>query len=456
MRLNLSEIVKACGGILLSGEENTVITGFSTDSRTVKKGMMFVPIQGARTDGHKYLPEVFAAGAAAAFTQKEPEQPDAAQPLVLVEDTVKALQQAAALYRDRFTLPVVGITGSAGKTTTKEMIALALSARKKVMRTEGNQNSQVGVAQTVCRLRKEQEAAVVELGVSLPGEMARIAAVAKPTIAVITNIGVSHIEFLKSRENILAEKLHIADTLSRDGILYVCGDDDLLSGLRHKDLPYQVVTYGLSGDCMYRATEIRQSGSGTFFNFIHQRTQAEVYVPAVGAHNIRNALVALAVALQLEVPLADAIRAIGTYKPPAMRQRILKAGDITLIDDTYNANPDSMQAALELLAGQPAKGRRVAVLGDMKELGEQTETAHLMVGKFAKGKQVDLLVGLGGHAKKICEGYGEGAARHFDDKEAALAFLKEQLHPGDLVLVKGSRGMGMETLIAALQDWKQA
>ena len=242
MRLKISEIVKAAGGKLLCGDGNTVVTAFSTDSRTVKTGVMFVPIRGEKTDAHVYIDSVFENGAAATFTDHE--IPLREQPVVLVNDCRAALQKTAAYYRSQFELPIVGVTGSVGKTTAKEMIAQALTARFNVLKTAGNQNSQVGVPQTVFGLKKEHTAAVVEMGVSMPGEMARIAAVVKPTFAVITNIGVSHIEYMKTRENILAEKLHIADYLPEDGILFVNGDDDLLPALKDS-CRRKVVTFGL-------------------------------------------------------------------------------------------------------------------------------------------------------------------------------------------------------------------
>ena len=294
MRVKISDILKATGGKLLCGDENVVVTSFITDSRQGKAGAMFVPIRGERADGHDYIPTVLESPAAATFTDHE--IPTGEKPIVLVKDCREALQKAAAWYREQFEIPVVGITGSVGKTTAKEMVAQALSASFRVLKTAGNQNSQVGVPITVCGLRKDHTAAVVEMGVSMPGEMGRIAAVVKPTCAVMTNIGVSHIEFMKTRENILKEKAHIADYLPVGGALFVNGDDDLLPTLK-ETLGNKVVTFGLGPNCDWRAHGLNEADKGTFFTCQSPTGEkTELFVPAAGEHNVRNALAAMAVA----------------------------------------------------------------------------------------------------------------------------------------------------------------
>lgn len=447
MRMKLSEIVKACGGKLLCGGD-PVITGFATDSRECKPGVMFVPIRGERADGHDYIGAALENGASASFTDHQ--LPPGELPLVQVSDCRGALQKTTAAYRSRFDIPVVGITGSVGKTTMKEMLAQALSAGFNVHKTAGNQNSQVGVPMTVCGLKKEHTAAVVEMGVSIPGEMARIAAVVKPTCAVMTNIGVSHIEFMKSRENILREKAHIADYLPPDGVLFVNGDDDLLPTLKNS-CGHKVVTFGLSPQCDWRAVGLREADKGTFFTCVAPSGgSAELFVPAAGQHNVRNAVAAMAAARYLGVPVEGAVRAIGAYKAPAMRQQIIKAGGLTIIDDSYNASPDSMRSALDVLASRKA-ARRAAVLEDMLELGDYSQQGHWEVGRYAKEKGVDLLLAVGPLAKDIAAGYGPGAV-WFDSNAEAQAFLRENLRPGDAVLVKGSRGRRADEIVAALKE----
>ncbi len=447
MRVKVSDIAAAAEGKLLCGDENTVITSFITDSREAKAGAMFVPIRGERADGHSYIPAVLEGPAAAAFTDHE--IPLGEKPLVLVKDCREALQRAAAWYRDQFAIPIVGITGSVGKTTAKEMVAQALSAQFRVLKTAGNQNSQVGVPITVCGLRKDHTAAVVEMGVSMPGEMARIAGVVKPTCAVMTNIGVSHIEFMKTRENILAEKARIADYLPPDGALFVNGDDDLLPTLK-ETMGSRVVTFGLGPTCDWRAFGLNEADKGTFFTCqspAGERT--ELFVPAAGEHNVRNALCAMAVARYLGVPAGDVVRAISAYKAPAMRQQMVEANGLLIIDDSYNASPDSMRSAIDVLSTRPVTGKRAAVLADMLELGDFSQQGHYQVGQYARERGVELLVAVGPLSREIAAGYGEGA-RWFATNQEAAAFLRDALRPGDAVLVKGSRGMKTDEIVAAL------
>lgn len=449
MKLKLTEIAAACGGTLINQKEDAAITAFATDSRECGPGVLFVPIRGERVDGHDFIEKAFAAGTPAAFTEEDQNVPGGA--LIKVQDCRAALQKTAAWYRGQFACPIVGITGSVGKTTLKEMVAQALTAKFNVHKTAGNQNSQVGVPITVCGLKKEHTAAVIEMGVSMPGEMARIAAVVRPTCAVMSNIGVSHIEYMKTRENILAEKAHIADYLPEDGVLFVNGDDDLLPTLKGV-CGHRVVTFGLSPACDWRAAGLNEADKGTFFTCTGPGGEtAELFVPAAGQHNVRNALAAMAVARFLGVPTEDAARALAAYKTPAMRQQITKAGGLTIIDDSYNASPDSMQSAIDVLQSRKVSGKRAAVLADMLELGAYAKEGHCSVGQYAKAHGVELLAAVGPLAKDIALGYGEGAY-HFATNEEAAAFLKQALSPGDALLVKGSRGMKTEEIIEALKE----
>lgn len=447
MKLTLSEIAAFCGGRLV-GDGSVTVTAFYTDSRQTQPGMMFVPIRGENTDAHRFIPQVFAAGAAATFSEVELEAP--AGPVVYVQDSRAALQAVAAGYRAKFTIPVIGITGSVGKTTTKEMVALAVSAGLKTMKTAGNANSQIGLPLTVMRLEPEDEAAVVEMGVSMPGEMARIAQVAKPTLAVMTNIGVSHIEFMKTRESIMAEKFKIADYLPAGGTVFVNGDDDLLSTLESTP-EKQIVRFGFGENCQWRAVKADADVYGTHFTCVHDGKETEVYVPAAGEHNVRNALAALAVANAVGVSMAAAVRAIAQYEPPAMRQQIREANGVTLIDDTYNASPDSMRAALKILADMKTEGKKYAVLADMLELGDYAERGHFETGAFAKTSGIDVLIGVGPLAKHIVSGFGNAEnSAWFASNVEAVAFLRARVKPGDALLCKGSRGMHTDEIIQAL------
>lgn len=444
MKMTVSEIAELSGGQLLSGGGSALVTGFVTDSRKACPGAMFVPIRGENVDGHRFIATAFAAGASASFADHPVVAPG---PLVLVEDCRAALQKVGEAWRERFSLPIVGVTGSVGKTSAREMIAQGLTAGHQVYRTDGNANSQVGVPITMCGIGPQHTAAVIEMGVSMPGEMARIAQVVKPTCGVVTTIGTSHLEFMGTRENILAEKAHMADYLPAGAPLFVCGDNDLLPSL-HSEV-YRVVAFGLGDHCQWRAVDLEEAGDSLTFTCLAPDGRSQtVVLPVLGEHNVRNALAALAVGDHLGQSLADTARALSAYEPPAMRQQIKEARGLTIIDDSYNASPDSMQAALDLLAAKPASGRRVAVLAGMRELGSYEREGHWKTGAYAKEKGVELLA-VGHLGELIAQGYGEGAVRIQDNTEAA-AWLLERLRPGDLVLVKGSRGTRTEEIVQAL------
>lgn len=443
MKLTLSEIARMSGGELLCGGPDTIITDFFTDSNCAEKGKMFVPIRGERNDGHNFINAAFQGGASASFTDHPVDAPG---PLVLVDDCRSALQRVGTEYRERFDIPIVGITGSVGKTTAKEMAALAIGAGHNVWKTPGNANSQVGVPITVCGIESEHTAAVVEMGVSMPGEMERIARVVKPTCGVVTTIGTSHIEFMGTRENIMAEKVKMAAYLPGGAPLFVCGDNDLLPTLDGGGR-FRVVAFGLSEGCQWRGTELSEDKTGLSFT-CHApdgRTQ-RVSLPVFGSHNVCDALSALAVADHLGVPLEGAAQALAGYIPPKMRQVVSDEGGVCLIDDSYNASPDSMRSALDTLAERSVPGRRTAVLAGMRELGDYTRSGHLDTGGYARERGIDTLIAVGELGEIIAEGFGPEALR-VKDNAGAWEVLKELLRPGDAVLVKGSRGMRTEEIV---------
>ena len=455
MKLTAEQVARACGGILLCGDPQTEITSFSTDSREIHSGCLFVPIKGERTDAHIYIEATLASGAAGTFTQYRNAPAEDSHPWIYVENTCQALQKVAAWYRAQFQIPMVGITGSVGKTTTKEMVALAFSARYNTMRTQGNQNSQIGLPLTLFRLLPEHEAAVVEMGMSDFGEMARLAAVARPQYAVMTNIGVSHIGQLGSRENIMAEKLRITDAFGPGSVLFVNGDDPLLATLREARPDLRQVWFGFGEGCAYRASQVVREGETVRFTAETPCGSVEVRLPVPGDHNVRNALAALAVTCTLGGSLQRAADALAAYQPPAMRQQVRRApAGFTVIDDSYNASPDAAFSSLEVLAGFP--GRRVAVLADMLELGSVEREAHEEVGRRAARAGVSLLVTVGERARWIAEGAcGEQpslSCRSFSSNAEASAFLRGALRPGDAVLVKGSRGMHTDEIVSSLLE----
>lgn len=452
MEMTVREIVAACGGKLLCGDPDTVVTSVVADSREVTGGSLFVPLRGEKTDAHTFLHAAFASGAGAALTQEHTRM-EAEEAWIAVESTQLALQHIAAAYRKEFPIPAVGITGSVGKTTTKEMVALALSAGYNVMKTRGNRNSQIGLPLMMFEFSREHEAAVLEMGISDFGEMARLAQVAEPKYAVMTNIGISHIGQLKTRENILREKLHITDRFTQGSVLFLNGDDPMLADLRGKT-PYETVFYGTVPWCDFRAEGITVQKETTAFRWIAPGGEhVDVTLPVLGMHHALDALAGLAVAERLGVPLDRAAAALKGYRPLAMRQQIYHVNDVTVIDDSYNSSPDAAKSSLSVLSGFRA-GRRVAVLADMLELGEYARQAHFEVGVCAAENGVDILLTVGPEAKVMAEGARSVRSgidcRVFDNNDQAAAELKSFLSPGDTVLVKGSRGMHTDEIVRAL------
>ena len=454
MKMTAKQIADLCGGRLLCGVPETEVCSVTTDSRSLGDRALFVPIKGERVDGHAFLEQVLENGAAAVLTQEHETASDE-KPWIAVPDTREALQKLAAAYRAEFSIPVVGITGSVGKTTTKEMVALALSAGfSSVLKTAGNLNSQIGLPLMVLRLSEEYNAAVLEMGMSEFGEMERLAAIAAPQYAVMTNIGISHIENLKTQENIRSEKLHITDRFTPSSILFLNGDDPLLSELSGK-LPFRTVSFGLGENCDYSAHEIHTDGESTIFLLCAPNGETlQLRLPCLGDHNVRNALAAVAVADALGVDRKAAAKALETYRPPAMRQQIRRAEGLTVLDDSYNASPDSVRSSLNVLASLPCEGKRGAVLADMLELGDLSEQAHYDTGREAAKSGIQFLVTVGHRAEAIARGaLAENPSldcRVCQSNEEAVRELKALLGRGDAVLVKGSRGMKTDEIVTAL------
>jgi len=452
MEMTVRKIIAACGGKLLCGDPDTVVTSVVIDSREVTDDSLFIPLKGEKTDAHTFLHAAFASGAAAALTQ-EHTQMEAEEAWIAVDSTQLALQHIAAAYRKIFPIPVVGITGSVGKTTTKEMVALTLSARYNVMKTRGNHNSQIGLPLMMFEFSREHEAAVVEMGMSDFGEMARLARVAEPKYAIITNIGIAHIGQLKTQENILREKLHITDGFTQGSVLFLNGDDPILASLRGKTT-YETVFYGTAPWCDFRAEGITVQKETTTFRCIAPRKESvHVTLPILGIHHVLDALASLAVAERLGVPLHRAAAALGDYRSLPMRQQIYHVNEVTIIDDSYNSSPDAAKSSLSVLSGFK-DGRRVAVLADMLELGEYSRQAHFEVGLCAAEKGVDILLTIGPEAKVVAQGARSVRSgidcRVFSNNHQAVAELKSFLSPGDAVLVKGSRGMHTDEVVRAL------
>ncbi len=471
--LGIKEIVMATGGRLVWGSDEQGITSIETDSRKAGAGSLFVPVIGERVDGHRFLVSALKGGAKAVFTSRHPDKEAVEQELgdvrdletpawIYVKDTVKALQDMGAFCRRNIKVPVIGVTGSVGKTTTREMIACALSGGyEKVFKTSGNHNSQVGVPITLFQVEPEDEIAVLELGMSQPGEMEKIASIAGVDMAAITNIGIAHIGQLKSQENICKEKLNIQEGMKKGGILFLNGDDEILK-LKTAREGIRTIYYGTGENCHYRAKEITsRDGFPAFTAVCPDGEEARVHLKVLGQHNVLNAILSIAVARENQVPLKAAAEALEGFTGYEGRQQIYETGKLTVIDDSYNASPASMKAGLEALMSVHPGRRKIAVLADMKELGPDEVSYHREIGAYIgahlEEHMADEILLLGDLAAEIRTGLLKarpdwedcGNVQTFSDKESLSDALNNLLKDGDCILFKGSNSMGLGPVAAA-------
>lgn len=449
----LQEAATALG--LPQMQAQATLADVCTDTRKIQPGSLFVCLRGERFDGHSFASQAAQLGAAALLVDHPV---DADVPQLVVTDTGKALLQLAGWYRRRFQLPVVGLTGSVGKTTTKEFIALVLGAKYNTLKTQGNLNNEIGVPQMLFRLEDSHTAAVIEMGMNHFGEISRLTRAVAPTVGLITNIGVSHIENLGSRAGILQAKLEILEGMAPDAPLIVNMDNDMLRTVKLGDRP--LLTFAIDDQSAdFTATDIAEQGSTTTFTVHHSTFTQPVTIPTVGIHNVYNALAAMAVGYVTGVDPAAAAAALANYVPAGMRQNLVQVGGVQVIEDCYNASPDSMRAALQTLGKLPVH-RRYAVLGAMLELGDYAKEAHTQVGKMAAENGIDGVLAYGADAAYIVEAAKQAGlenARLFDTKEALAQSLAQQVQPGDGVLFKGSRGMHLEDVMHTVYErWEKA
>ncbi|MFO7768110.1 MAG: UDP-N-acetylmuramoyl-tripeptide--D-alanyl-D-alanine ligase [bacterium] len=434
-------------------------TGVSTDSRTVRKGDLFIALKGERFDGHDFVGEALRRGAHAAVVDEEwltsqDRRAVRGKPLIGVPDTLEALQELARYHRRRMGIPLIGVTGSNGKTTTKEMTASVLGGRFRVLKSEASFNNHIGVPLTLLRLRRAHEAAVLELGTNHPGEIAELCRIAAPSAGIITNVGPVHLEFLGDEEGVARAKGELADAIGRDGFLVLNADDERVMGLASRT-PARKVTFGFSEGADVRPEGLELRG-GAFARFLLRGERVRLRVP--GRHNVHNALAAAAAGFAMGCEPAEVREGLESYRGTAWRGELVRTGGLLVLNDAYNANPVSTARALDLLAewqnGKPR--RKVAVLGDMLELGEAAPEAHAEAGRRAAAAAVDLLVAVGSHAEEMAraaEASGLDAERIETgrDVEGAWSVLQQRLRSGDLVLLKGSRAVGLEQLVDRLR-----
>lgn len=454
--MTLANIAECCNGTYFGDSEkkDIEVTGIAIDSRKVKRGGLFIPIKGERVDGHSFIPAVMEAGALACLSEKKLEEPEG--PYILVESTPAAMKKIAAFYRQSLGIKVVGITGSVGKTSTKEMIASVLKEKFKVHKTAGNFNNEIGLPLTIFDISEEHEVAVLEMGISDFGEMHRLAEIANPDICVITNIGLCHLENLGSRDGILEAKTEVFEHLRGEGIVILNGDDDKLSTIEAVN-GKKPIFYGKDhGDAF--ASDITSLGMEGIRMVLHMNKESrEVIIPIAGEHNVYNALAAACVGNACGMDMESICRGIATVETISGRSNLILEHGMTIIDDCYNANPVSMRASIDVLS--QAEGRKIAVLGDMGELGADEKELHADVGRYTAKKQIDKLYCAGTLSEELAKAAEEtpGSStevHYFKTKEALLEQLAKDIKTGDTLLIKASHFMQFSKIVEALTEKK--
>lgn len=457
--ITIKFIAEATGAVLHNGDPMGMVSGVSTNSRQVKSGDLFLAIKGEAHDGHDYLPEATQRGAMAGVVAKGRESlvPPGLATLV-VPDVRAAYGRLAAAYRRQFNLSVIAVAGSNGKTTTKELIASVLRSKLETLASEASFNNDIGVPATLLRLTAAHQAAVVEAGTNHPGELAPLVAIIRPNFGVITNIGREHLEFFGDLAGVAQEEGALAEGLSADGTLFLNGDDAATPAIAARTRT-RVVRVGLGEDNDWRARGVRLDRNGVTFQVIapDQSFEGEYRVNLLGRHQVMNSLFAIALGQALGLGRTDVQRGLAACKPPKMRLQLWEANGVRVLDDAYNANADSTLAALETLCGLPLQGRRVAVLGDMAELGEHSAAAHAEVGRRAAELQIGQLFTVGkqsGLTAQAARAAGLLRVVEFAEVEAAARAMRGFLKPGDVVLLKASRAARFERIVETLKSDK--
>ena len=442
--MTIEKALRSCGGRYrgegsLSAELGRVVI----DSREIRPGDLFVAYKGEKVDGHDFISAALDKGAACCLAERVPE--GETRGVIVVSDVQSALEDLAAAYRDTLRLPIIGITGSVGKTSAKEMISAVLSSRWKVCKTDKNLNNQIGVPMTLSRIAPSDEVAVVEMGISGFGEMSRLARMVRPQIAVYTLIGHAHLEFLHDLDGVLRAKTEMIGFLPEDALVVMNGDDEKLRGY---DCPRRRAFVGLGGDCDIRAENIVSTDSYTACDVVSGARRFRVRIPAFGRHLVYAALEAAAVGMEMGLTDEEIARGIAAFQTVGRRAAVVRTEKITLLDDCYNSNSEALRSGIDSLLELP--GRPVCILGDMLELGDTARDAHCSSGAYAAEKGIARLLCCGEHAGDYCAGAGE-IARRFPDRASLIAALGEEIREGDCVLVKASRGAHFEEISEALK-----
>jgi UDP-N-acetylmuramoyl-tripeptide--D-alanyl-D-alanine ligase len=451
--MKIDEMIKVTKGRVVSVGPGAEIdpAGISIDSRTIKEGQFFLPIKGVNFNGEEFIDAAFKNGAIGTFTAQHTTHNTQRDKIIIrVKDTTDALQRLAHHNRMRFNVPVVGVTGSNGKTTVKDMIAGVLSQKYNVLKSEGTRNNHIGVPLTLLKLNDSHSMCVVEMGTNHHGEIRLLAGIARPNVAVITNVGPSHLEYLRDLKGVFRAKREILEILSRDSLAVINGDDAYLSTIKSK--AFKVMRFGFNATNDFHASGVSAGGAGIKF-ILNDRSPFTLNL--IGAHNVYNALAAIAVAYNFDISYPDTKIALSEYSPAGMRLNVRQVGDVTVIDDAYNSNPLSMGSAIEALTGYPAKGRWV-VSADMLELGQREEEFHKMIGEAIARSGFNGLITFGALSRHTSSralecGMDKNRVWHCSDRAKIADILKKSMDKGDAVLVKGSRAMKMEEVIENLK-----
>lgn len=440
--MKVYEIVEATRGILVSGNKDDEINFFSQDSRQMTNGGMYIPLKGERFDGHNFIESAFQTGAQAIISEKNVNYED--KIVIKVKDTHQALKDMASYLRNHRPVKVVGVTGSVGKTSTRDMVYSVVKQKYKTLKTEGNYNNEIGLPLTILRYHDE-EVLVLEMGMNHLQEMSRLSMIARPDIACITNVGTAHIGELGSRENILKAKLEIINGMKEGSTLIINQDNDMLQTV---ELPHlNVVRVGKGKEASIQASHIVLEETKSSFEVEYQGKKEIIEVPVQGEHNISNALITIAVGIELNISLEDIKKGIQEFKLTKNRMDILEKNHKTVIDGTYNASVDSMKSSIDVLANY--KKRKVAILADMLELGDYSQQLHEEVGSYVASKGIDILVCVGKEAKYIYQKARESMkdVYYFESNQEVIARLDELLKEDDVILVKGSHSMNLKEVV---------
>ncbi|XZH19161.1 UDP-N-acetylmuramoyl-tripeptide--D-alanyl-D-alanine ligase [Clostridium perfringens] len=451
LELNLQEIVKATKGALLKEADVKEIKAVSTDTRKIEEGTMFIALKGENFNGNNYVLDAFNKGAKIAIVDEvkcdlNELKEDVA--LIKVQNTGRALMDLAKFYREKLGLKVVGITGSAGKTSTKDLVAAVLSDKYKVFKTKGNFNNEIGLPLMILELDSTYDVAILEMGMRGLGQIKELAEIASPDLGIITNIGISHIEILKTRENILKAKMEIATFFDKNNTLVVCGNDDFLGAL--PEAQYKIVKTGVGENFEIGAKNIALEEFSSKFTVYDGEKEEEFSLDMPGEHNISNLMLGIAIAKELGVSFEEMKRGLKNIEATSMRLELIKKDGFSILNDCYNSSPVAVKSAIDVMKNIEGK-RRIAVLGTMRELGHKSEEAHMEIGKYAKENGIEKVLCFGDFSENIKDGYGEGCTV-YENKEELIKDLLNIICKGDIILVKASRSLKFEEITKALLE----